>query len=451
VALLDSAPQSIIDDALAELRGVLDTLEQRLCDGVEALEYTLRNTLNAVGRAAMTTALEHCDPQPKRLPDGRTRVLETTHRYMTLFGPVTPKRGRYRAKRTGPSDCPMEQRADIVAGFWTPLAAKAALIAVAELPPRRVIALFKVLLGPGPSRSALDRLPKQFLTAFQAQQPHLEAHLRDADRLPDATATVLGSLDGVMLTLRSSQRRDRKQAARARNQQDSGPIGQREAMCAAVSAYDSAGRRLKTIRWGQMPEAGRSGIQAWLRAELAAVRQASQPVSVMVGADGSSSLWHFLSSVESDVECVDFYHASAYLKDALDDLMGAGHSGTDQRYVELRHTLRHERFGVEKVSSELQRLEAAQVRPKPRQKGSRFFVQHHDRMSYAELSGQDWPIGTGVMEGTCKSLVSDRMKRSGMRWGQVGGQAILTLRSLVQSERFETCWHWMIQHKAMAA
>ena len=32
------------------------------------------------------------------------------------------------------------------------------------------------------------------------------------------------------------------------------------------------------------------------------------------------------------------------------------------------------------------------------------------------------------------------MKRSGMRWRQAGRQAILTLRALHQSERFERAW-----------
>jgi hypothetical protein len=32
------------------------------------------------------------------------------------------------------------------------------------------------------------------------------------------------------------------------------------------------------------------------------------------------------------------------------------------------------------------------------------------------------------------------MKRSGMRWGLKGGQAILTVRALTQSDRFDLAW-----------
>ena len=42
--------------------------------------------------------------------------------------------------------------------------------------------------------------------------------------------------------------------------------------------------------------------------------------------------------------------------------------------------------------------------------------------------------------GRCKTLATQRMKRSGMRWGEQGGQAILSFRALVQSNRFERAW-----------
>ena len=62
------------------------------------------------------------------------------------------------------------------------------------------------------------------------------------------------------------------------------------------------------------------------------------------------------------------------------------------------------------------------------------------RMRYAALKEQGLPIGSGVTEAACKTLATQRMKRSGMRWGEQGGQAILSFRALVQSNRFERAW-----------
>ncbi|MGH8513773.1 MAG: hypothetical protein ACREV8_07495, partial [Gammaproteobacteria bacterium] len=65
---------------------------------------------------------------------------------------------------------------------------------------------------------------------------------------------------------------------------------------------------------------------------------------------------------------------------------------------------------------------------------------HRHRVRYAQAQAQNFPIGSGVVEAACKTLVTQRMKRSGMRWRQAGGQAILTLRAFHQSERFERAW-----------
>jgi len=51
-------------------------------------------------------------------------------------------------------------------------------------------------------------------------------------------------------------------------------------------------------------------------------------------------------------------------------------------------------------------------------------------MDYAEYLRRGWPIGTGVIEGTCRHLVKDRMELSGMRWTLSGAGALLALRAV---------------------
>ncbi len=62
------------------------------------------------------------------------------------------------------------------------------------------------------------------------------------------------------------------------------------------------------------------------------------------------------------------------------------------------------------------------------------------QMRYYSLLEKNLPVGSGVVEAACKTLASERMKRSGMSWMNEGGQAILTLRSLIQSDRFDRAW-----------
>ena len=61
-------------------------------------------------------------------------------------------------------------------------------------------------------------------------------------------------------------------------------------------------------------------------------------------------------------------------------------------------------------------------------------------MRYRALKEEGVAIGSGVVEAACKTLVVQRLKRSGMRWRIVGGQAVLTFRALIKSGLFDQAW-----------
>ena len=58
-------------------------------------------------------------------------------------------------------------------------------------------------------------------------------------------------------------------------------------------------------------------------------------------------------------------------------------------------------------------------------------------MDYADYLRHGWPIGTGVVEGTCRHLVKDRMELSGMRWTVPGASALLALRAVNENGDWE--------------
>ncbi len=61
-------------------------------------------------------------------------------------------------------------------------------------------------------------------------------------------------------------------------------------------------------------------------------------------------------------------------------------------------------------------------------------------MRYADFRAQGLFVGSGVVEAGCKTLIGQRMKRSGMEWSLRGANAILSLRCTIQSGRFEDFW-----------
>ena len=107
--------------------------------------------------------------------------------------------------------------------------------------------------------------------------------------------------------------------------------------------------------------------------------------------------------------------------------------------------LRDDPQGVDKGIGALERLRTRYPRRQAMHKALAYFREHRHRMRYADLRAQNLPIGSGVVEAACKTLVSQRLKRSGMRWRHTGGQAILTFRALCQSGRFERAWPLLVK------
>lgn len=67
-------------------------------------------------------------------------------------------------------------------------------------------------------------------------------------------------------------------------------------------------------------------------------------------------------------------------------------------------------------------------------------------MNYAQHIDEALPIGSGVTEAACKTLVKQRLCGSGMRWKTKGARVVLSLRALVQTTcRWQQFWIKMNQ------
>jgi hypothetical protein len=101
----------------------------------------------------------------------------------------------------------------------------------------------------------------------------------------------------------------------------------------------------------------------------------------------------------------------------------------------LKELLRVELDMAMLLRPDLRLVKAADTAPQKKvvQTELAYFRKYQKRMRYAEMKAEGMPIGTGVTEDACKMLVTQRLKQSGMRWSQDGGQAILNLRGWAQS------------------
>ena len=178
-------------------------------------------------------------------------------------------------------------------------------------------------------------------------------------------------------------------------------------------------------------------------------RQAAQ-----VGMDRAAQ-WVALSDCGSGVEdflrvnfpravrIADFFHVAEH----LGDLAKAWHPG-DPEAAEASsagwcHTLKHE--GGPVVLAMLKGMDRAgrsESALEVHRQVTQYVGNHAARMDYPSYLRAGWQIGSGHIEAACKSVVNERLKRSGMRWGEEGADAVCHLRALFKgdADQWEAFW-----------
>jgi hypothetical protein len=394
---------------------------QAACEPVAdlaAFERDLHARFVAAEREALSRELARFDVDvPAIEVEGQRyhRVLRCAQTYCSAAGPVRVERTLYRPWQGGARAlCPLELRAGLLEGYWTPLAAKQATWVVAHLTPQEGEECFAMLGDMAPSKSSLDRLPKRLSARWEQKRRRFEAALRQHETVPEAAVTLAVSLDGVMVPMKDGSRHEKRAQTAARGQHTRGPAGHQEVGCATLSFSDKYGERLGTRRLARMPERHKCTLKAMLTAEVFSALVERPTLRVVKLADGAPDNWTYLAETLPVGEALgDFYHATEHLHGAL----GAAYGETSpvcQAQFDILTALA-------------------------------YFRRHRHRMGYAQAQAQHLPSGSGVVEAACKTVVTQRMKRSGMRWRHAGGQAILTFRTLCQSERFDRAWALLAQ------
>ncbi len=409
----------------------------------ERFEREVHTLFVEAERDVLGEALEQLDVNlPRVVCDGHVhhRVLRSAETYTSAAGPVTVMRTLYR-RGTNRSVVPLELRAGMVEGHWTPLAARQAMWVVAHLTPGEGEGLFAELGNMRPSKSSLDRLPKRVSARWEAGREAFDASLRAHVALPAQAVTVAVSLDGVMTPMKDGERLRTRARQRADGKRTKGPAGYREVGCGTLSFYDVDGARLTTVRMARMPEPKKATLKSMLSAELSRVLNARPGLTLVKLADGAKDNWTYLhDALPEGVELVDFYHAVTHLKTAFDAAYGEHTPKARSQFEKYRHILLEGEDGVGKVIRAFAYLRDQHPRRTKLATELAYFRRHRHRMCYATMKARGLPIGSGVVEAACKTLVTQRLKRSGMRWRHAGGQAILTFRSQVQSDRFDHGW-----------
>jgi hypothetical protein len=156
--------------------------------------------------------------------------------------------------------------------------------------------------------------------------------------------------------------------------------------------------------------------------------------------DGCEALQSRIADQFSDFSLVlDFIHASEYLWDVANRLLGEAHP--DRLGWMADQTLRILSGQTPQVIADFrhiaQKSKTKAVQREQLNKTANYFERNLPFMDYPTYLANGWPIASGVIEGACRHFVKDRCELSGMRWNQVGAENLLRLRAVAENEDWD--------------
>ena len=392
-------------------------------------EAAIQEALNAAGCLASREALRYFDTDggPIRIgPEIWRTKGQQPKCYQTPYGEVEVERHVYQRSGGGATYCPLERDARIVITS-TPRFARQVSGKFAYGAARDVQRDLTEHHARPVAKSYLQRLSEAVGTVAQVKEVDWEYALPTLDA---PVASIAVGLDGTCLLLCEGR--------------------WRETMVGTITLFDAHGERQHTLYVAAAPEYGKQTFLERLERELDRVRAAHPAATVLGLADGAESHWRFLTP-RTTVQLIDFYHAAGYLQAAAEAAFPQPHEPASRQawLQDRRHRLKHEPGFAPVLLQELRDLPVTGLTVAQREglhSAITYFYYHHPQMDYPTALAQHWPIGSGVTEAACKTLVKQRLCRSGMRWTTRGAAVVLTLRALVLTpDRWRQFWEKLDQ------
>ena len=181
----------------------------------------------------------------------------------------------------------------------------------------------------------------------------------------------------------------------------------------------------------------------WLLYLLAVQCGLEQAEQVVVVGDGAPWIWNLAAEhFPGAVQILDLYHAKAHVWDVAHAVFGRGTAAGTVWATHACSLL--EQGHSEALLSALQVLppippEPGQTRSCP-ERAVDYFTTNAQRMRYPVFRAQGMHVGSGIAEAACKTIVSTRAKRCGMRWTPTGLDALLPLRTSLLNGAYDSLW-----------
>lgn len=402
------------------------TYRGQLSGSMMDMEDQIQKSINEIGSSLTEVALNKFDTggEPLKIAGIKFTVQQKTAKeYQTPYGLVRILRHVYQTSKGGKTYCPLDSNARII-GSSTPRFANMVTSKYANQCARGVQGDLLLSNGRKVSCAYIQDLAETVGAMANAVE---ETSDYEIPELKEPVASIGFSLDGTCMLMKDD--------------------GYREAMTGTLSLYNAAGDRLHTIYLGAAPEHGKEAFLAKLALEIEKIK-AKFPDATYVGiADGAQCNWKFLDQYAT-IRILDFYHATEYLAGAS-EAFGKGPGERKAWLTSACHNLKHDANGAQTLLKEMEKRR--KVMPfhekstpsimEKLDKAITYFTNQMSRMNYSEYRAKSFPIGSGVTEAACKTLIKQRLCNSGMKWKNAGAQIVISLRAIARTNgRWPQFW-----------
>ena len=413
-------------------------------------ESEIQNELNQAGVVATESLLKTFDTDGSPIMFGsvkRTSQGLVSKHYQTPYGEATVERKIYQTSKGGTTFCPLEQNARIIIAS-TPRFASQISHKMAEMSASKVSNDLQINHNRSIARNVVQRIADAVAAVVQIKEESWSYTVPNIAEKEIATVSV--GLDGTcMLMCEDSYR---------------------QAMVGTIALYDALGERHHTTYIAAAPEYGKEKFKERLTREIENTKLLYKNAVYIGVADGAHDNWDFLKQ-HTTTQILDFYHASEYLTKVA-DVIFITQKDKDAWLDITCHKLKHEKGAANEILEQFKEFKKAEARLmkqqinvklkspeqvtqeiekklQPLESAITYFKNNivASRMNYAEAVAANQPIGSGVTEAACKTIVKQRLCKSGMRWKDKGAASILSLRSLIHSTgRWEQFWSKIDQY-----
>jgi hypothetical protein len=167
-----------------------------------------------------------------------------------------------------------------------------------------------------------------------------------------------------------------------------------------------------------------------------------ETAEITVLADGAKWIWHQVEqNLPGAAGVLDIYHGSEHLYGTAKVLFGEGASERVAWVEARRQTLLCGGFGA--LREELRRQQAdctSRVKRGGIQDLLDYLEPHEDHTAYRERLAAGRSIGSGMIEGACKTVVGKRLKQTGARWRLRHAERMTALCGVLYGDHWDAYW-----------